>query len=169
MQGKLTVRFIVLRVAGIVALVGLFAASMLVAGAQSEDSAGLRVVHVGIDTPPVNVTVDGEAIAENLFWLEATDYMDVPAGDHEIAIFDPDTSLDDALSTVMVTTTAGSDYSVVVTGEMPEPSLVLIMDGADAGVEAGMGALRFFHSVPMPVQSMLRLATAHCSLKVFRR
>ncbi len=144
----MTARAAVPYLVGIFALVGFLIGTLMVAGAQSEDGGGLRVVHVGIDTPPVNVTVNGEPLAENLFWLEATEYMDAPAGDHEIAIFDPDTSLDEPIATVMVTTEAGNNYSAVISGEMPEPTIVLIVDGNDGGVEAGMGALRFFNSVP---------------------
>lgn len=146
--GKMTTFSVVLRVVGVVTLLGLLMASAMTTAAQTEEAVGLRIVHVGIDTPPVNVSINGEAVAESLFWLEATEYMEFPAGDHEIAIFDPDTSLDQALSTIMVTTEAGNNYSAVITGEMPEPSIILITDGDEASVEAGMGALRFFHSVP---------------------
>ena len=141
-------RHTVLRLVGLSGLLGLLIATMSLASAQTDESAGLRIVHVGIDTPPVQVTVNGEPVVENLFWLEATEYMDVPAGDHEIAIFDPDTSLDEPLSTVTVTTEAGVNYSAVVTGELPEPTITLIADGDEVAPEAGMGGIRFFHSVP---------------------
>ena len=141
-------RYLVLRLVGVGALLGLLAASMASIGAQTADTAGIRVIHTGIDTPPVDVTVDGEPVAEGLFWLEATDYTDLPSGDHEIAIFDPDTSSDEALSTATVTTEAGANYSAVITGELPAPGIVLLVDGDGEGVEAGMGAARFFHSVP---------------------
>lgn len=141
-------RYLVLRLVGVGALLGLLAASMVSIGAQTADTAGIRVIHTGIDTPPVNVTVDGESVAEGLFWLEATAYMDVPSGDHEIAIFDPDASLDEALSSATVTAEAGPNYSAVITGELPTPGIVLLVDGDEEGVEAGMGAVRFFHSVP---------------------
>lgn len=147
-HGKTSARAMVPYLVGIIALVGFLIGTLMVAGAQTEDGAGLRVVHVGIDTPPVNVTVNGESFAEGLFWLEATEYTDVPAGDHEVAIFDPDTSLDEALATMMITTEAGNNYSAVITGEMPAPTIILLVDGAEGGVEAGMGAARFFHSVP---------------------
>ncbi len=145
---KMTAFSVVLRAVGVATLFGLLLASAMTTAAQSEEVVGLRIVHVGIDTPPVNVSINGEALAESLFWLEATEYMEFPAGDHEISIFDPDTSLDQALSTVILTTEAGNNYSAVITGEMPEPSIILIVDGDEASVEAGMGALRFFHSVP---------------------
>ena len=141
-------RFVALRVVSVALLVGLLTTSMMAVTAQSEDAAGLRIVHAGIDTPPVNVSVNGELVAENLFWLEATDYLEIQAGDHEISIFDPNTSVDEALSTVTITTDAGNNYSAIITGELPEPSIVLLTDGEESGVETGMGAVRFFHSVP---------------------
>jgi len=147
-RGQLATRAVAVRTIGAVALVGLFSMSMMMVGAQTESGAGLRIVHVGIDTPPVNVSVNGDATTETLFWLEATDYIEVAAGDHEVAIFDPDTSLDEALAAVMITAEAGSNYSAVITGELPEPSIALIVDGDAGGIEAGMGAVRFFHSVP---------------------
>lgn len=141
-------RYLILRLVGVVALLSLLVVSMASTGAQSEDSAGIRIIHAGIDTPPVDVSVDGESVAEGLFWLEATDYTDVPSGDHEIEIFDPDTSLDEALAAATVTTDAGTNYSAVITGELPEPAIVLLVDGDEEGTEAGMGAVRFFHGVP---------------------
>jgi Domain of unknown function (DUF4397) len=145
---KVTARFVVLCAIGVALPIGLLITSMMAVTAQSEDAAGLRIVHTGIDTPPVNVSVNGELVAENLFWLEATDYLEIQAGDHEISIFDPDISVDEALSTVKITTDAGNNYSAIITGELPKPSIVLITDGDKSGVETGMGAVRFFHSVP---------------------
>ncbi|MEZ4569541.1 MAG: DUF4397 domain-containing protein [Thermomicrobiales bacterium] len=141
-------RQMLLRLIGIGALLGLLAASLGLTSAQTEEAAGLRIVHAGIDTPPVNVTVNGESVAENLFWLEATEYMDVPAGDHEISIFDPDTSTEQALSTATVTLETGNNYSAVISGELPTPSIVLIVDGNDGDIDAGMGGIRLFNSVP---------------------
>jgi hypothetical protein len=141
-------RTVVLRLIGVAALAGFLLAALTGVSAQTDAGAGMRVVHVGIDTPPVNVSVNGGALVEELLWLEATDYVDVAAGTHEIAIFDPDTSLDDALAAVMLTAEAGNNYSAVITGALPEPGIVLIVDGDAGGIETGMGAVRFFHSVP---------------------
>ncbi len=141
-------RSMLVRLLAVGALLGLLVASISSIGAQSDDTAGLRIVHVGIDTPPVNVSVDGETVAENLFWLEATDYLDMAAGDLEISIFDPDTSLDDPLATATVTVEAGNNYSAVISGQLPTPEIVLIVDGDAGGVDAGMGAVRVFDSVP---------------------
>lgn len=139
---------VILRVAGALALLGLLIASMAGASAQSQDSAGLRVVHAGIDSPPVDVSINGASVVEGLFWLEATEYVDLAAGDHEIAIFDPDTSLDEALASKMVSLEAGKNYSAVITGQLPTPEIVLLVDGSDEPIEAGMGGLRLFNSVP---------------------
>lgn len=141
-------RYVAVRLVSLGALFGLLIATWSLAGAQTEETAGLRIVHAGIDTPPVNVSIGDDSVAESLFWLETTEDMDVAAGDHEISIFDPDTSLDEALSTATITTEAGNNYTAVITGQLPTPDIVLIVDGAEGPTESGSGGLRFFNSVP---------------------
>ena len=65
-----------------------FAPVVLEDEAGSGENASVRVVHVAPDAGPVDVTVNstGAAIADNVSFGNATDYVEVPAGDYTLDI-----------------------------------------------------------------------------------
>ncbi|WP_375536390.1 DUF4397 domain-containing protein [Alteribacillus sp. HJP-4] len=47
----------------------------------------VRILHASPDAPAVDVYVNDEAVVEDAEFKDATDYMDLPEGDHEVAIY----------------------------------------------------------------------------------
>jgi len=72
----------------IMALVGtmLFAfAVVLPVGAQSS-MAMVRVIHASPDAPAVDVYVDGNAVLTNVAFPAISNYLELPAGPHSVAV-----------------------------------------------------------------------------------
>jgi hypothetical protein len=46
----------------------------------------VRVVHASPDAPAVTVLVDSQPVAENVAFGSATEYVDLPAGDHQVQV-----------------------------------------------------------------------------------
>lgn len=54
--------------------------------ARGGDSAGLRVAHASPDAPAVDVSVDGGVAVPGLKFRSVTDYLEIPAGEHTVAV-----------------------------------------------------------------------------------
>src|SRR3712207_9266002 len=57
----------------------------LPAAAQS-NNAMVRVIHASPDAPAVDVFVDGQAALRNVAFPAVSDYLEVPAGAHRVAV-----------------------------------------------------------------------------------
>jgi hypothetical protein len=53
---------------------------------QTQDTSYLRVVHASPDAPAVDVTLGNETVASNVSFAQATDYLSVEAGTHDLQI-----------------------------------------------------------------------------------
>ncbi len=82
-----------LTTAAVLAFVLMFALSAPLALAQQATPAvtgvpnpTVRVVHASPDAPAVTVLVDNQPVAEQLAFGSATEYVDLPAGDHQVQV-----------------------------------------------------------------------------------
>lgn len=53
---------------------------------HGSDEAMVRIAHASPDAPAVDVYVNGDAVVEGAAFKDATDYMNLPAGEHEVEI-----------------------------------------------------------------------------------
>jgi len=84
--------------------------------AAQADTARVRVVHAAEQVPAVDVFVDGTAVLKNVGFVSVSDYLDVPAGDHKVALVPSGQGQDAALLTTDVTVEGGKAYTVLGVG-----------------------------------------------------
>lgn len=132
------------------ALIAALALTVLIASSASAQSpeARLRVLHASPDAPAVDVYLDGTEAISDLAFDDITDYVSVPAGDHNVQVFPASASgSGDPVIDADVTLTADTDYTVAAVGLLAgiEP-LVLVDDNSDPA--SGEAKLRFVHASP---------------------
>ena len=106
----------------IVPLAALFAASTVMADAR------VRVVHAAsfsdsLEGTAVTVTVNGDNLLEDFRFGEFTDYVELPAGSYDLAVF-PAGAADPAMS-ASVDLEDDTDYTVLATGNGTTQELAL--------------------------------------------
>jgi hypothetical protein len=94
--------------------------AVLVGGAgvssAAGDEAGIRVAHGSPDAPAVDVSVDGSAVIEGLEFRGVTDYLELPAGEYEIAVNVAGT--DTTVFGPVTVELEAEDYTAVALGEV---------------------------------------------------
>lgn len=123
--------------------------------AQAQNgTARLRAVHAVPDIVgvPVDIYVNNENVAPGVDFFSATEYLDVPVGETDIAVVpaggDPDTA---AVITATVTLEEGQDYSAVARGT------------ADDTDDADLGATLLDDDTSAPRRGYAKLRVAHFS------
>ena len=129
----------------------LCAATALTAACSDDDNTGLdgearvRVVHASPDAPDVDVLVDDAEVLDDVPYLTASDYLDLPAGDHNLkvnaagsttTVIDADVSLVD-----------GTDYTVIASGLLAAIEPIVLEDDNSAPA-AGTARVRAIHGAP---------------------
>ncbi|MGQ5514732.1 DUF4397 domain-containing protein [Halococcus saccharolyticus] len=128
-----------------------FAPLILEDEAASGENASVRVVHVSPDAGPVDVTVNstGAAIADNATFGNATDYVEVPAGDYTLDIRGATADNDGPIvASVDVSVEGGTAYSAFAAGYVaPDDApadtpfeVILTTDGMTASMSNGTAA-----------------------------
>lgn len=110
-----------------------------------EATGQVRVVHLSPDAPNVDVLVDGTAVATDVPYLTASDYLTVEAGDRNLEI----TAAGGAASVLdeSVTVAVGTQYTVLVAGELMDIALQPLVDDNTAPA-AGNAKVRLIHGAP---------------------
>jgi hypothetical protein len=117
------------------------------ASAQSGD-ARVRVLHASPDAPAVDVYVDGTEAISNLAFESITDYVTLPAGDHQVEVFPASANgTGDPVIDATLTLTAGKDYTVAAAGLLADIEPVVLEDN-NAAPAAGQAHLRVVHLSP---------------------
>jgi hypothetical protein len=127
--------------AALVALMGVSAVS-----AQS-DMAMVRIVHASPDAPAVDIWVNGEVAISNLAFGEATDYVELAAGDYDVAVTPTGAGAEDAVIEATLTLEAGAAYTVAAVGEVANIEPLVLADDLTAPAE-GMAHVRVVHASP---------------------
>ncbi len=131
----------------------LFAAGALVSACSDDDDNGtgpessglVRVVHLSPDAPNVDVLVDDVAVATNVPYLTASEYLEVEAGSRNIVI--RATGGTSAVLDEDVTVADGGEYTVLVGGQLANIALDVLEDDNTAPA-AGNVKVRLVHGAP---------------------
>jgi hypothetical protein len=116
----------------------------LPAAAQT-DAARVRVVHAAEQVPAVDVFLDGKAVLENVGFVSVSDYLEVPAGAHKVALAPAGQGEAAALITKDVMVEAGKAYTVAGVGR-DEAQLQVYNDDLSVPA-AGKTRVRAIHTL----------------------
>ena len=114
--------------------------------------ARVRVVHAApfantLESTAVDVTANGDPLLEDFRFADFTDYVELPAGDYDLAVI-PVGAADPAIS-ASVELEDGVDYTVLATGNGSTQELALwpLVDDADAPGDGNLN-IRVVHAAP---------------------
>lgn len=110
-------------------------------------SAKVRVVHASPDAPAVDVYVDGNQVLTNVPFFTASDYLDVPAGEHRFQVTPTGQPADAAVIDATATVEAGNAYTVAAVGEVANIRPAILNDNL-AAPAAGKAHVRVVHASP---------------------
>ena len=116
-------------------------------GVGSEGDACISVVHASPDAPNVDIYLDGQHVLGNLGFGWWSNWVAVPAGDHQVQVTAAGASLDTAVIDATVTVDAGMGYQIAATGFVAEitPQIYPIDFSA---LDEGNGRINVVHAVP---------------------
>ena len=115
--------------------------------ADNHDQAKVRIVHASPDAPAVDITVDGNVVVENAEFKAVTDYLMVPAGDHEVSIFAAGTVADGKpVLTTNLSVEAEKAYTVLAINKLEAIEVAVMND--DMMTEKGKAKVRVGHFSP---------------------
>lgn len=120
------------------------------AGGVEANVSRVRVVHVSPVVPGIDVTVDGQSIAENASFGTVTDYATVESGQQEFAFVRAGT--DDQILESEVSLAPASNYSVLAVGTLTDNRTIdfqptVLRDEFTVPDEEN-ASLRFVHAAP---------------------
>jgi hypothetical protein len=121
-------------------------ASASAALAQS-GTAKVRVVHASPDAPAVDVYVDGAKVLTNVPFFAASDYLDVPAGEHRFQVTPTGQPAEQAVIDASATVEAGKAYTVAAVGKVAEIKPAILADNL-AAPASGKAHVRVVHASP---------------------
>lgn len=107
----------------------------------------VRVIHASPDAPAVDIFVDGARAIENLAFGEATDYVALPAGEHQVQVAPAGAEATDAVIDATLTLEGGVWYQVAAVGLLAEiTAAVFEVDGSE--VDDDKARVRVIHASP---------------------
>jgi len=109
------------------------------------ETASVRVGHCCPDAPNVDVHVDGDVAFEDVPFEQISEYAELPAESHEIAVT-PHGS-DDAVLELTLDPEADAAYSALATGLLDDIECT-VLDDAPGDVAADETHVRFVHASP---------------------
>jgi hypothetical protein len=118
------------------------------------DIARLRLLHLGVNAPDLDVFVDGNGpVVAALVFRDGTDYGMLLAGDHVLQVSEVGTAADQALVTADVMLEIQGFYTAAVIGDFAEtdgaPGLQVISIADDVeGIGAGDVRITVVHAAP---------------------
>jgi len=113
--------------------------------AQAGD-ARVRVAHASPDAPDVDVWVDGVVVLEGVPFRAVSDYLTLPAGDHNVKV-SPAGATEPIVIDADLNLEAGTDYTVAAIGLLADIRPLVLIDDNGAP-EAGTAHVRFVHASP---------------------
>lgn len=118
------------------------------AGAAAQDGAAMvRVVHASPDAPAVDVYVDGTLAVEGLAFPNGTDYLELPAGEHQVQVTPSGSAPEEAVIDAPVTVDGGMAYTIAAVGTVAEIQPLVLEDNLSEP-EMGKAHLRIVHASP---------------------
>jgi hypothetical protein len=116
-------------------------------GIGSEGDACINVIHASPDAPAVDVYLDGTQALTGLAFGNASGWVAVPAGDHQVQVTATGAAIDTAVIDAMVTLEAGAAYEVAATGLLA--AITPAINQVDLSTLAdGSARVRVIHASP---------------------
>lgn len=115
--------------------------------AAQNNNAMVRVIHASPDAPAVDVFVDGKAALTNVAFKAISDYLEVPAGEHKIAVAPTGKGEAAAVITANPTLEAGKAYTVAAVGLVANIKGQVYSDNL-AAPAPGKAHVRVIHASP---------------------
>lgn len=106
----------------------------------------VRFVHASPNAPVVDVVAGGKAVAQNLAYMQVTDYAPIVPDTYKVEVF-PTGTRENALIKKDVTVAAGKSYTALVIGMLENIKPLLLVDDMTAP-PAGQAKVRFVHVSP---------------------
>jgi Domain of unknown function (DUF4397) len=130
----------------------LMAATALTAACDDDDDntgpegeARVRVVHASPDAPDVDVLLDDAVVLSDVPYLAASDYLEAPAGQHNVKVNAAGTT-----TTVIdedVTLVDGTDYTVIAS-DLVAALTPIVLEDDNSTPAAGTARVRAIHGAP---------------------
>jgi hypothetical protein len=116
-------------------------------GIGAEGDACISVVHASPDAPNVDIYLNGERVLGNLGFGWWSNWVAVPAGEHQVQVTAAGAALDTAVIDAMVTVEAGMGYQIAATGFLADitPQIYPVDFSA---LEDGNARVNVVHTVP---------------------
>jgi hypothetical protein len=118
------------------------------------DTAMVRVFHLGVGAPGVDVFANGEGpVFDNLEFRNSTEYAEVPAGDYTFDVSVTGSPAADAVLSPMLTLDADTKYTAVAIGDLamtdgaPGLAAIALVDD-DVGIAATDVRITVIHAAP---------------------
>lgn len=119
-------------------------------GIGSEGDACVNIIHASPDAPAVDVYVNGEAALTGLAFGEASGWVALPAGEHQVQVAATGSDTETAVIDVEVELVAGEAYEVAATGLLADiaPQIYPVdLSTVGSGAEQ-MSRIRVVHTSP---------------------
>jgi hypothetical protein len=116
----------------------------LSAPAMAADTADVRVLHASPDAPAVDVYLDDTIVdaLTNVPFGTISDYLEVPAGDHNVKVYATGTTADPVID-ADVTVAAGAAYTIAATGALADIAPQVLED--DVSPSCSTAKVRVVH------------------------
>jgi hypothetical protein len=116
----------------------------LAAPVAADSDAMVRVIHASPDAPNVDVWVDGTQVLTDVPFTAVSDYLALPAGDHQVQV--TATGSTDPVIDATLTLEAGTSYTVAATGFLADIGPTVFVDDRTPASDASR--LRVIHASP---------------------
>lgn len=134
-----------LRIITVLALLAVGVFTVMTVAAQDEN-AMIRVFHGSPDAGPVDIYLDGEATLEGVEFTDASDYMEVPAGEHQVQVVPAGEDASAAVIDETVTIEAGMNYTIAAIGSAASVQALILND--ESGMpDEGTAHVRAVHAI----------------------
>lgn len=125
----------------------LMALSFIPAAFAQSGTAMVRVVHASPDAPAVDVYVNGDRALSNVPFFTASDYLELPAGTHQVQVTPTGQPASAAVIDANVTVEANKAYTIAATGLVANIAPAVIEDNLTPPA-AGQAHVRVYHFSP---------------------
>lgn len=120
------------------------------ASAQSAATGRVRVMHASPAAPAVDIFVDGQKAVTALAFPNATGYVSLTAGSHNVKVFvSPSDGSGAAALEADLQVGSGKDYTVLAVGQLADSTLGLLpLEDNNATPASGNAHVRLIHASP---------------------
>lgn len=112
-----------------------------------EGTSLVRLFHATSAAPAVDVYLDNTLVAENLEFMQFTNYMSLPMGEHMVDVYETGTQEEPVMAVVLSVPDRGI-LTAAVTGTMEDLQLIVLEDDSERGITEDSSTVRAVHLVP---------------------